>query len=180
MSCYHAAIGARVFEHHKVERLAAAGSVPVVNLLSDEAHPLQAIADVLTIEAEFGSLEGRTVAYVGDPNNVFQSLALAVGMSGGSVRLGAPPSHAAPPAMLDRLAASGVEVAVFDRPETAVEGAEVVYTDVWVSMGQEDEADVRRKDFEGFTVDAALLSRGGRCGDPPALPARPPRRGGVG
>ncbi len=159
LSCYHAAIGARVFEHHKVERLAAAGSVPVVNLLSDEAHPLQAIADVLTIESEFGGTEGRTVAYVGDPNNVFQSLALAVGMSGGTVRLGAPASHGAPPAMLDRLAASGVEVAVFDRPETAVEGADVVYTDVWVSMGQEDEAEARRKDFEGFTVDGALLER---------------------
>ena len=159
LSCYHAAIGARVFEHHKVERMAAAGSVPVVNLLSDEAHPLQAIADVLTIEAEFGSLAGRTVAYVGDPNNVFQSLALAVGMLGGHVRLGAPASHPAPSVMLDRLAAAGVEVAASDRPEAAVEGADVVYTDVWISMGQEAEATQRRKDFEGFTVDATLLER---------------------
>jgi ornithine carbamoyltransferase len=157
LSCYHAAIGARVFEHDKVERLAAAGSVPVVNLLSDEAHPLQAIADVLTVEAEFGTVEGRTVTYVGDPNNVFQSLALAVGMLGGTVRLAAPASHPAPAVMLDRLGSAGVEVATFDRPEAAVEGADVVYTDVWVSMGQEAEATQRRKDFEGFTVDAALL-----------------------
>lgn len=161
LSCYHAAIGARVFEHHRVERLAAAGSVPVVNLLSDEAHPLQAIADVLTIEAEFGSVEGRTVAYVGDPNNVFQSLALAVGMLGGEVRLACPVSHPAPATMLDRLAASGVEVATSSRPESAVEGADVVYTDVWVSMGQETESAQRLRDFEGFTVDASLLDVAG-------------------
>ena len=159
LSCYHAAIGARVFEHHKVERMAAAGSVPVVNLLSDEAHPLQAIADVLTIEAEFGDVAGRTVSYVGDPNNVFQSLALAVGMLGGNVRLVAPASHPVPGVMVDRIAAVGVEVAVFDRPEVAVEGADVIYTDVWISMGQEAEATQRRKDFEGFTVDASLLDR---------------------
>lgn len=157
LSCYHAAIGARVFEHHKVERLAAAGSVPVVNLLSDEAHPLQAIADVLTIEAEFGSVEGRVVTYVGDPNNVFRSLALAAGVLGAELRLAAPASHPAPPEMLDRIAASGVEVAVFDRPEAAVDGADVVYTDTWTSMGAEAEAEQRRRDFEGFTVDDALL-----------------------
>lgn len=157
LSCFHAAIGARVFEHDKVERLAAAAGVPVVNLLSDAAHPLQAIADVLTVEAELGAVAGRTVAYVGDPNNVFRSLALAVGMLGGAVRLGAPASHAAAPELLDRLASSGVEVATFDRPEAAVEGADVIYTDVWVSMGQEDEAVARRKDFEGFSVDAGLL-----------------------
>lgn len=158
LSCYHAAIGARVFEHHKVERLAAAASVPVVNLLSDAAHPLQAIADVLTIRAEFGSVRGRTVAYVGDPNNVFQSLGLAVGMLGGSLRLAAPSSHRAPDVMLDRLAASGVTVEVFDRPLDAVSGADVVYTDTWISMGDEAQADQRRRDFEGFTVDDALLN----------------------
>lgn len=157
LSCYHAAIGARVFEHHKVERLAAAASVPVVNLLSDSAHPLQAIADVLTIRAEFGSVRGRSVAYVGDPNNVFQSLSLAVGMLGGSLRLAAPPSHRAPGVMLDRVAASGVTVEVFDRPIDAVAGADVVYTDTWISMGDEAQAAQRRRDFEGFTVDDALL-----------------------
>jgi ornithine carbamoyltransferase len=146
-----------VYEHHKVERLAAAGSVPVVNLLSDTAHPLQAIADVLTIAAEFGSVQGRTVTYVGDPNNVFQSLALATGMFGAHVRLAAPASHPAPATMLDRIAAAGVPLAVFDRPEAAVDGAEVVYTDTWISMGQEAQADRRRRDFEGFTVDTTLL-----------------------
>lgn len=175
LSCYHAAIGARVFEHHKVERMAAAGSVPVVNLLSDDAHPLQAIADVLTIEAEFGTVSGRTVTYVGDPNNVFQSLALAVGTLGGKVRLGAPASHPAPSVMLDRLASRGVDVATFDRPEAAVEGADVIYTDVWISMGQEAESKQRRKDFDGFTVDAALLDRGAK--DAVLLHCLPAHRG---
>lgn len=160
LSCYHAAIGARVFAHDKVERLAAAGSVPVVNLLSDEAHPLQAIADVLTIEASAPVAE-TTVTYVGDPNNVFRSLGLAVGMLGGAVRVAAPVSHPVPGEMLDRFRAAGIEVVVFDRPEAAVEGADVVYTDVWVSMGQEAEAVERRRAFEGFTVDDALLDRAG-------------------
>jgi len=157
LSCYHAAIGARVFEHHKVERLAAAGSVPVFNLLSDTAHPLQAIADVLTIAAEFGSVEDRTITYVGDPNNVFQSLALATGLLGAHIRVAAPASHPVPAVMLDRIAASGVAVTVVDRPVDAVDGADVIYTDTWISMGQEAQAEQRRRDFEGFTVDAALL-----------------------
>lgn len=164
LSCYHAAVGARVFEHHKVERLAAAGSVPVVNLLSDTAHPLQAIADVLTITAEFGTVADRTVAYVGDPNNVFQSLALATGMLGAHVRLAAPASHPASTMMLERIAAAGVHVEVTDRPELAVEGADVVYTDTWISMGQEHETEGRRRDFEGFTVDDRLLERAASSG----------------
>lgn len=161
LSAYHAAIGARVFAHDKVERLAAAASVPVVNLLSDTAHPLQAIADVLTITGEFGDVAGRTVAYVGDPNNVFQSLALATGLLGAEVRLAAPASHPAPVVMLDRIAAAGVTVTVTDRPVEAVDGADVVYTDTWTSMGQEAEAAQRRRDFEGFTVDDALLDAAG-------------------
>lgn len=161
LSCYHAAIGARVFQHDKVERLAAAASIPVVNLLSDAAHPLQAIADVLTIEAEFSDVAGRTVAYVGDPNNVFQSLALAVGMLGGSIRLAAPAAHPIPEEMLDRVASSGVTVQIHGRPQDAVAGASVVYTDTWISMGDEAEADQRRRNFEGFTVDDALLDLAG-------------------
>lgn len=161
LSCYHDAIGARVFAHDKVERLAAAASVPVVNLLSDDAHPLQAIADVLTIRGEFGGVAGTTVAYVGDPNNVFQSLALAVGMLGGNVRVASPASHPVPTAMLDRFAASGIEVQVGGRPEEVVAGADVVYSDVWISMGQEAEATQRRRDFEGFMIDERLCAIAG-------------------
>ena len=87
---FHGAIGARVFEHSKVERMAAVDRVPIVNLLSDTAHPMQALADVLTISEEFGSVEGRVVSYIGDSNNVTRSLGLAVGMLGGTFRIASP------------------------------------------------------------------------------------------
>ncbi len=158
LACYHAAIGARVFEHSKVERMAALDLVPVVNLLSDDAHPLQALADLLTLRHEWhGDLRGRTVAYVGDGNNVCRSLALAAGMLGCSVRIGTPSGYELPRADLDRLVASGIEPVVCTDAAEAVEGADAVYTDVWTSMGQEVEAVERRERFVGFTVDEALL-----------------------
>lgn len=157
LSCYHAAIGARVFEHHKVERLAAAASVPVVNLLSDDAHPLQALADLLTLRAEFGKVSGRTVAYIGDPNNVLQSLALICARSGIAVRVASPGSHPVPPEMLDRVRLAGGDMTILDRPVEAAKGADAIYTDTWTSMGQEAEAEVRRRAFEGFTIDDALF-----------------------
>lgn len=159
LSGYGSVIGARVFEHHKVERLAASASVPVVNLLSDEAHPLQALADLLTIRQEFGSLAGRTIAYVGDANNVARSLAIAALMVGMHVRLGFPPGYRFSAVDLDRIRSTGAEPSVHDRPEDAVEGADVVCTDVWASMGQEEQAERRRRDFEGWTLDARVLSR---------------------
>lgn len=159
LACYHAAIGARVFGHEVLHRMAAVSPAPVVNLLSDEGHPLQAIADLLTIRAATGGLEGRTVAYVGDGNNVARSLALAGAMVGMEVRLASPPGYALGPVDLDRIRAAGGSAEVFDRPEEAVAGADVVYTDVWASMGQEAESDDRRRAFEGFTVDERLMAR---------------------
>lgn len=157
LSCYHAAIGARVFEHDKVERLASAASVPVVNLLSDAAHPLQALADLLTLRAEFGDPAGRTVAYVGDPNNVLQSLALVCARTGVAVRVASPGSHPMPDEMIDRVRSAGGDLTVVDRPLEAVAGADAIYTDTWISMGQEAEADLRRRAFEGFMVDETML-----------------------
>ena len=154
---YHAVICARVFEHEKLERMAAVSSVPVVNLLSDQSHPLQALADLLTIQQRFGALEGRTIAYVGDANNVSRSLALASARTGVAFRFGCPPGYGPSDVELDLIAATGGTVTVHDRPAEAVDGADVVYTDVWASMGKEEEADARRRAFEGFTVDAALL-----------------------
>jgi len=159
LACYHTVIGARVFKHSQLERMAAVSPVPVVNLLSDDAHPLQALADLLTIADELGSLAGRTLAYVGDPNNVFRSLALAAGMSGMEVRLAAPPSHPCRAEDLDRIALAARAVTVCGRPEEAVEGVDVVYADVWYSMGQETEAAERRRQFEGFTIDETLMAR---------------------
>ncbi len=155
---YHAAIGARVFAHSKVERMAAVSRVPIVNLLSDEAHPLQALADLLTIRQEFGSLAGRTLAYVGDANNVARSLSIAALMMGMDVRLGCPPAYQFGPVDLDRIRSAGGEPTVHDRPEAAVEGADVVCTDVWASMGQEEQSERRRRDFEGWTLDDAVVS----------------------
>jgi len=161
LACFHGAIGARVFAHTTVERMAALDLVPVVNMLSDAAHPLQALADVLTMRQLLGDLAGRSVTYVGDANNVFRSLALAAGMLGMEVRFTGPPGYRPGEVDTDRLAAAGVVVAGFDRPEEAVEGTDIVYTDVWTSMGQEGESAQRLLDFEGYQVDERLLDAAG-------------------
>jgi ornithine carbamoyltransferase len=158
LACYHAAICARVFDHSHLERMASVVEVPVINLLSDRAHPCQAIADLLTLRDEFGRLNGLTVAYVGDWNNVARSLALALGMSGATIRLGCPPGYGPSDADLDQMSMAGASPTLHDRIEDAVKGAEAVYTDVWTSMGQEAEAAQRRRAFEGWTVTSAVMS----------------------
>jgi ornithine carbamoyltransferase len=157
MAGFHAAIGARVFEHSTVERMAAVNRVPVVNLLSDQSHPMQALADLLTMRREFGDLAGRTVAYVGDANNVARSLALGAGLAGMNFRISSPPGYGFTDADLDHVRLTGLRPKIFDRPEDAVAGADAVYTDAWTSMGQEEESEQRRRDFEGFTVDERLM-----------------------
>ena len=178
LCCYHAAIGARVFEHSKLERMAAVSTVPVVNMLSDAAHPLQGLADVLTLAQEWGgvdALAGRSIAYVGDGNNVTRSLALAAGMLGMDVRIATPVGYELPAGDLERVRAAGVEPACTHDPTEAVDGADAVYTDVWASMGQEAQADVRREAFTGFTVDAALMV--GAADDAVFLHCLPAHRG---
>jgi ornithine carbamoyltransferase len=158
LACYHAAIGARVFDHRVLERMAAVSPVPVVNLLSDDAHPLQALADLLTLRQAWGSFEGRSLAYVGDGNNVCRSLGLAGALAGLEVRVATPPGYGLPDEHADRLKALGAEVTVSTRADEAVAGADAVYTDVWTSMGQEGEAADRRRAFEGFAVDERLMA----------------------
>lgn len=145
---YHSAIAARVFEHSKLERMAAVSSVPVVNLLSDRTHPIQVLADLLTIREALGGLSGRTLAYIGDGNNMAHALALAGPLVGMKVRVASPPGY--------ELQGSDAELTA--DPMAAVAGADVVYTDVWTSMGQEAEAAARTKAFAGFMVDDALMS----------------------
>lgn len=157
LACYYAAIGARVFDHSVLERMAKVSWVPIINLLSDDAHPLQALADLLTMADEFGDLNGHTLAYVGDGNNMCRSLALAATLAGMQVRVASPPGYALAPHDVDRIAGMGVAPQLFDRPEEAVDGVDVVYTDVWTSMGQETEAAARRKAFEGFMVDDRVM-----------------------
>ncbi len=153
LSCYCEVIGARVFEHGTVERLAAAASVPVVNLLSDEAHPCQVLADLLTLRQRFGKLEGLIVAWVGDGNNVCRSLMTAAPLAGMTVKVASPRGYEPPAFDLER---SGVEMT--HEPSFAVDGADAVYTDVWTSMGQEEESGARRRAFSGFTVDDDLFA----------------------
>ncbi len=157
-SGYGAAIGARVFEHHKVERLAAAATVPVVNLLSDDAHPVQTLADLLTIRQSLGRLDDVVVTYVGDANNVARSLGIGCGLLGLEFRVTSPPGYGFDPASLARIAEAGGAVHVVEDPVEAVSGADVVYTDAWYSMGQEAEQAQRRVAFAGWRVDQPLLS----------------------
>lgn len=160
MSGYHAILCARVFKHSVVERLAAAASVPVVNMLSDHSHPLQGLADVLTMRQELGELKGKTVAWVGDWNNVARSLAEASSMLGMRIRIGAPIGYQADPRELDDIQALGAsDLKQFTSPEEAVAGADVVHTDVWTSMGQETENAARLKAFAGYSVTEDLMSR---------------------
>jgi ornithine carbamoyltransferase len=154
LSGYYAAIGARVFEHAKLEHMAEAADVPVINLLSDQSHPCQALADLLTLLERWGSLAGRSIAYVGDGNNVCRSLMTAGSMTGMEVRVASPPGFAPDADVVARTKAQ-----VFEDPAAAVDGADAVYTDVWASMGQEDEAADRRKAFAGFTVDEPLFAK---------------------
>ena len=158
LSGYHAALGGRVFDHALLEELAGAATIPVVNLLSDRGHPCQALADLLTMHQTLGELPGATVAWVGDFNNVARSLAIGGTMLGMKVQLACPPGFGPSADDLDRLRALGAEPAVTSRPEEAVAGAAAVHTDVWASMGQEDEADSRARAFEGFSVDDRLMA----------------------
>jgi ornithine carbamoyltransferase len=159
LSRYHAVIGARVFAHDVLHEMAAASSVPVVNLLSDEGHPCQALADLLTLQQHFGKLNGLELAYVGDFNNVARSLAVGAAMAGVGVRLACPPGHGPSAEDVDRIRLAGAEPSLTSRPADAVAGADAVYTDVWTSMGHETESEARRRAFEGFTVDASLMQR---------------------
>ena len=159
MEGYHAVIAARVFDHLTVTRMAAVVEVPVVNMLSDHSHPLQAFADALTMQQCLGELAGKTVAYVGDFNNVARSLAEIAALLGMHVRFACPSGFDAPLVELERfglLGAASVEQS--HRPGDAVAGAHAVHTDTWVSMGQEAERQQRMQQFEGYRVDATMMA----------------------
>ena len=157
LSGYHAFMGARVFRHADLHALAGPDALPIVNLLSDEAHPCQALADLLTMRQEWGSLEGRTVCWVGDFNNVARSLSIGCALLGVAVRLACPAGYGPSDADLDRLAQYECTPFVTTHPEEAAKGADAVHTDVFTSMGLEDEAEERARAFEGFQVDDVVL-----------------------
>lgn len=167
LSGYHAVVGGRVFAHRTLEQLAASSTIPVVNLLSDEGHPCQALADLLTMREQWGSLAGRTVCWIGDFNNVARSLGLAAARTGMALRVASPPGFGPTGADIERLLAAGLRDTplVTTRPAEAANGADAVHTDVWASMGQEAEAEARRRAFEGFSVDDDVMA----AADPRAI-----------
>jgi ornithine carbamoyltransferase len=162
LSRYVDLIMARVYAHADVGELAATSRVPVINGLSDLHHPCQVLADLQTIAERFGSLEGRHLAYVGDGNNMAHSLLLGCARAGMSVSVATPEGYACQSEIVERAhaqaAAFGQSIRITTRPVEAVTGADAVYTDVWASMGQEQEQARRLRDFAGFQVDAALMA----------------------
>jgi ornithine carbamoyltransferase len=153
-------IMARTFDHANVTDLAKHATVPVINGLTDYNHPCQAMADMLTLEEHFGDLKGRTLAYVGDGNNVTRSLAIACGKLGMRFVCATPAGYMLPSEDVDRVMAQApdMEYIVTNDPAEAVQDADAIYTDTWVSMGQEAEKARRIKDFAGFCVDETLMN----------------------
>jgi len=162
LSRYVDVITARTFSHQTVEVLANYSAVPVINALSDLEHPCQALADFLTIYEKKGKLKNLNLAFVGDGNNVANSLLLAASITGMNFRIASPAGYSIHEGILHQAqeyaAISGAEILCTEEPGLAVSGADIVYTDVWASMGQEAEAQKRRKIFAGYQVDNKLLS----------------------
>ena len=165
LSRYVDAIVVRTFAQATLETLARYSSVPVINALSDAEHPCQALADLLTIQEHNGRLAGTTVSYIGDGNNVAVSLAIAAASVGTNFSIASPAGYELPAEAVEetrrRGALTGAQVTLTDDPQQAVAGADVVYTDVWTSMGQEAESELRRRAFRDFRVDADLMAHAG-------------------
>jgi ornithine carbamoyltransferase len=162
LSRYADAIVARTFSHETLETLARYASIPVINALSDLEHPCQALADLLTVYEKKDTLEGITLAFVGDGNNMAHSLLLAASLTGMNFRIASPPGYQIQDKVLqmarEYAAESGSEILCTEDPRLAVNGADVVYTDAWASMGQEKEAEKRRKVFAAYQINDELLA----------------------
>lgn len=162
LSRFVSGIAARTFAHDTVQQLARFAAIPVINALSDFEHPCQALADVMTIYEKKGHYKDVSVAYVGDGNNVAHSLLLACVLTGMNCRLACPAGYGADRRIVEQAGElatrTGARVSYTTKPREAVSGADVVYTDVWVSMGQEAEKEKRLRDFQAYKVDASLLS----------------------
>ncbi len=153
----------RTFEHCTVVEMAEHATVPVINGLTDELHPCQALADLMTVREEFGELRGRRVAYIGDGNNVSHSLMIACARAGVDFSIASPPGYEVADRYLDLAqgfaADTGAGIETGADPHAAAAGADAVYSDVWTSMGQEKEREQRLADFDGYTVDDDLMSK---------------------
>ena len=162
LSRYCDVLAVRTFSQQEIVDYAHWATVPVLNALTDLEHPCQALADFLTMQEEHGDLVGQTLAYIGDGNNVAHSLMLCGALLGVNVRIGCPDGFEPLPGVLDQarnLAQHGAKIDVLTDPVKAVAGAQAVYTDVWASMGQEQEQAEREQAFTGFCVDQALMDQ---------------------
>ena len=166
LSLYLDGLTVRTFAQRSVEEMAAAASIPVINALTNEHHPCQALADVMTIEEEFRTLAGVQVAFIGDGDNVCHSLIEAAGLAGFELHVATPPGYEPGPEIVDRAqhraVQTGGRILLTKDPAQAVAGVDAVYADVWTSMGREAEAEQRNAAFAGFTVDARLMDRAAR------------------
>jgi ornithine carbamoyltransferase len=158
LSRYVDGIMARTFSHDSVVQLAKHATVPVINGLSDEEHPCQILADLQTIYEKKGTLKGINVAYIGDANNVANSLLLACAIMGMEFWIACPAGYSPSDAILVKTRGKKGQIMITDDPKIAVQDADVIYTDVWTSMGQEAESAKRRKDFAGYQVNSKLIS----------------------
>jgi ornithine carbamoyltransferase len=154
---YIDAIMVRTFDHGDLEELAGAADVPVVNGLSDTHHPCQALADLMTVREEIGTLQGTEIGYVGDGNNVAHSLAIACALTGTELTIAHPEGHGPDAEVVELADSLGSAPHLIGDPAEAVRGASVVYTDVWASMGQEAEAEQRKAKFAPYQVDEDLM-----------------------
>jgi len=163
LSRYVNGIMARTFAHATVTELAKHATIPVINGLTDLLHPCQALADYFTVREKLGHTKGLTLAYLGDGNNMCHSLMFGGPKVGANVRIATPDRYAPKPEIVEKAKAdakaAGTSIELFARPEEAVKGAHVVYTDVWASMGQESEAQERLKAFQGFMVTPTLIEK---------------------
>jgi len=174
----HGAVVRTFAQSRLVQFAAAAPKLRVVNALTDEEHPCQALADMLTLKEQFGEVQGRTIAFVGDGNNVAASLAQAGAMLGVNVRIASPKGFELPAAVVEsarKHAAFGATVTVTNDPIAAAQGADAIYTDVWASMGQEDQTEARARVFQPYQVNDALMSAAG--GDAVFMHCLPAHRG---
>ena len=157
MSRYVSGMMIRAYKHSTIEEFARNSSVPIINGLSDIEHPCQILADIMTVREHFGSIEGLKVTWVGDGNNVCNSLVLASARAGFEITVASPDKYRLSEAVVKRAIAEGGTVTLLKDPSEAVKDAHVVVTDTWISMGDDKERDVRLEVFKQYTVDASLL-----------------------
>jgi ornithine carbamoyltransferase len=175
LSRYVSAIMIRAYKHATIEEMAKYATIPVINGLSDREHPCQLLADILTLREHFGSTKDLTVAWVGDGNNVCNSLMLSSALTGYAVRVAAPGGYLPPADLVEEANAQGGRVSLVATPREAVRDADVIYTDTWVSMGSENERNERVSAFKGYTVDQDLMEKA--ASDAVVLHCLPAHRG---